>query len=76
MKMNEFDDQMGGQNRKMSGNMTGGHDQHGHNNHNHSGGISSASRSGPIGQALKSVYQQTVEEDLPEDFQKLLDQLK
>lgn len=33
-------------------------------------------RSSSIGQALKSVYQQTVEEELPEDFQKLLDQLK
>lgn len=35
-----------------------------------------SSNQATIAQALKSVYQQTVDEDLPQDFQNLLDQLK
>lgn len=80
MTMNKFEDQRNGQ-----GQTTPQNDTHnlssadvsrsrisGENTHN----MAKSARSSSIGQALKSVYQQTVEEDLPEDFQKLLDQLK
>ncbi|WP_438729496.1 NepR family anti-sigma factor [Parasphingorhabdus sp. DH2-15] len=60
MTMNKYQDQGSGQDRNNAFDDSG----------------DDAARSGSIGQALKSVYQQTVEEELPEDFQKLLDQLK
>lgn len=80
MTMNKFEDQRNGQGQSPSGispdeRLSANAGQsYASGNYNH--GLSQSERSSSIGQALKSVYQQTVEEDLPEDFQRLLDQLK
>ena len=80
MTMNKFEDQRNGQERSPSGDNPNAQSpsQNGqfYASNDHNDNLQQSERSSSIGQALKSVYQQTVEEDLPEDFQKLLDQLK
>jgi hypothetical protein len=78
--MNNFEDKRNGQGQNPSGinsdKQSSANAGPSYASGNHNNDLSQSERSSSIGQALKSVYQQTVEEDLPQDFQNLLDQLK